>query len=227
MNYYVLQLYHTWTINVLWIYCVLMYFQMRKYDQTVLKSPGIKTGKSFKSHLPNVFNQSSEGSKFAFPSSKSSTTVSFTISIVPVSSWILWVSQSYADVHICAPTCKKRFHFVYSIFLLLLYCHQHHSGGCFSCDRKKIQNSSALKKNYIVWNMCFKRWVFNVWSLSVAVNKNGKLLNLLYIYNGGQCILNHYSCLGNLLCLMENCCWTQSCLLFFIFIWVTHYDTYK
>ena len=116
MNYYVLQLYHTWTINVLWIYCVLMYFQMRKYDQTVLKSPGIKTGKSFKSHLPNVFNQSSEGSKFAFPSSKSSTTVSFTISIVPVLSWILWVSQPYADVHICAPICKKRFQFVYSIF---------------------------------------------------------------------------------------------------------------
>ena len=146
MNYYVLQLNHTWTINVLWIYCVLMYFQMRKYDQTVLKSPGIKTGKSFKSHLPNVFNQSSEGSKFAFPSSKSSTTVSLTISIVPVLSLNLRVSQSYADAHICAPIWKKKFYFVYSIFLLLLYCHQHHSGGCFSwCDKKKTKQ------------LCFKR----------------------------------------------------------------------
>ena len=125
-----------------------MYFQMRKYDQTVLKSPGIKTGKSFKSHLPNVFNQSSEGSKFAFPSSKSSTTVSFTISIVPVLSLNLRVSQSYADMHICAPICKKvslclfNFSLYYFIVINIILV------NVFHYVTKKIQNSYALKKIY-------------------------------------------------------------------------------
>ena len=32
-------------------------------------------------------------------------------------------------------------------------------------------------KNYIVWNMCFKRLVLKVCSLSVALKENGKLLN--------------------------------------------------
>ena len=68
---------------------------------------------------------------------------------------------------------------------LYLYCHQHHPGGCFSwCDKKqkKRQNSYAIKKtyeNHIVWDMCFKRVVLNICSLSVALNKNGKLLNLV------------------------------------------------
>ena len=68
-------------------------------------------------------------------------------------------------------------------FFLLLYC-QHHPGGCLSwCDKKtKIQNSYAIKKdikNYIVWNMCFKRLVLNACSLSVALYENGKLLDLV------------------------------------------------
>ena len=202
---------HKCTVDIL----VLMYFQMRKYDQTVLKSPGIKTGKSFKSHLPNVFNQSSEGSKFAFPSSKSSTTVSLTISTVPVLSWILWVSQSYADLRPFAKKgslCVFNFSFYYFIVINIILVDVFHD-----VKEKNIKQLCFKKdiKNYIVWNMGFKRLVLNVCSLSLALNKNGKLLNLLYNYNGGQCIFSHHSCLGNQLCLMENCCWTQSCLLLF------------
>ena len=48
--------------------------------------------------------------------------------------------------------------------------------------QQKRQNSHALKKtlkNDIVWNMRFKRLVLNICSLSVALNQNSKLLNLV------------------------------------------------
>ena len=49
-------------------------------------------------------------------------------------------------------------------------------------QKTKRQNSYAIKKDkkkHIVWNMCFKRSVLNVCSLSVALNENGNLLCLV------------------------------------------------
>ena len=49
-------------------------------------------------------------------------------------------------------------------------------------DVTEKKTKRTLKKdiqNYIVWNMCFKRLVLTFFSLSVALNKNGKLLNLV------------------------------------------------
>ena len=71
--------------------------------------------------------------------------------------------------------------FYFINWFFLLYCHQRHPVGCFTCDEKKTKQLCNKKdiKNCIVWNMCFIRIVVNVWSLSVALNENGKLLNLV------------------------------------------------
>ena len=54
----------------------------------------------------------------------------------------------------------------------------------YDVTEKNKKYSYAIKihvKNSIVWNMCFKRLVLNVCrhNLSVALNENGKLLNLV------------------------------------------------